>query len=349
MKIVISLAPLHSGSKTRGVGVYTKNLVKTLQTEYPEDQFILTTHSYYDPQADLVHLPFFDPFFLTLPNRFPLPTIATIHDVIPLLFPRFFPRGIKGSLKWRIQRQRARRLTHILTDSQVSKRDIQRVFTLPLEQITTVPLGPSLTPRKLSSPELINIKQKYNLPSQYFLYVGDLNWNKNVPGLIAGFASAAIPGQSLVIVGQAFTSASRIPERLAVDRAIRDSGMADQIRLLGYVPKDELSAIYQLANLYVQPSFYEGFGLPVLDALGHGCPVLSSDQGSLPEIGGQAVHYFDPNDPQALPKMIKQLIHDPAGLRKLARSGPPQAARFSWVKCARETHQVYEKIVAARL
>ena len=191
MKVAISLAPLSSASQTRGVGVYTRELLRALQQNFPDSTFLAKDGNCYHDSVDLVHFPFFDPHFLTLPHRKPLPTIVTIHDLIPLKFASHFPPGLRGRLKYNLQKRSLRGVNHIITDSESSSRDIQEIMNVPESKITVVPLAPIIIRKTatLNSP----IIKKYSLPPRYLLYVGDINWNKNVKGLINAFSQLNKP------------------------------------------------------------------------------------------------------------------------------------------------------------
>ena len=345
MKVVISLKPLQSGSKTRGVGVYTRELIRTLQELYPQDEFIPTTHDYYHQDADLVHFPFFDPFFLTLPLHKSKPTIVTVHDLIPLKFPQHFPKGIRGTIKWWIQRYSLHQVDHLITDSISSQTDIHQLLHFPLEKISVIPLGPNIRYARVPIKLKQTVQQEYNLPDRYLLYVGDVNWNKNVLGLIKEFSLLNNPRLHLVLVGRAFLKEPPTKELRQIKALINKSEAKPRIHLLGFVPSHHLPALYALATLYIQPSWYEGFGLPILEAMEHRCPVISANTGSLPEVGGEAVVYFNPHKKGDLAEKIKQLSASAEKRRQLVELGKKQAKQFSWQKTAQMTYEVYQKLV----
>lgn len=342
MKVIISLKKLHGASNTRGIGVYTRELISGLQTKYPQDKIVVTSHKL-ELGADIIHYPYFDPYFLTLTLIPKIPTIVTIHDLIPLKFPTHFLSGIRGKVKWFIQRHKVRKVAHIITDSQSSKQDIVSLIHVDPSRITVIPLGPNQS-EKVPTRLFNKIVSSYQLPAKYLLYVGDINWNKNVVGLINSFASLKDPNLHLVLIGKIFADKPNIPEYREVEGAISASGKSNQILCLGYVPSHHLSVIYSRAALYVQPSWYEGFGLPVLEAMKFGCPVATSDRGSLKEIGGEAVAYFDPQ--LNMTEVIESLLASPTRLAHLTELGLIQAKKFTWEITARLTHEVYEKVLA---
>jgi len=342
MKIFISTKQLHSASSTRGIGVYTRELVTSLQKHYPKDKVLTAERKQKNELVDIIHYPFFDPFFLTLRVIWNIPTVVTIHDLIPLKFPSHFPVGWRGKLNWHIQKLLLRFMSHIITDSHSSKKDIIKYTGIEKDKISVIYLGPNKSktvPVRMSN----KIFNNYNLPEKFLLYVGDINWNKNVPGLIDAYSALKDQDLHLVLVGKVFGDKPAIPEYRAVINAIARSSKKDKIKLLGFVPSHHLSVIYSRATLYVQPSWYEGFGLPVLEAMKFGCPVASSDRGSLREIGGDAVVYFDPA--KNMRETIERLIVNNAKLTELKSLGIAQAAKFTWENTAQLTHSVYSKIL----
>ena len=342
MKVALATKNLHVDSKIRGIGVYTRELSLALSTSFPKDNFLVADSSLTAPDLDLIHYPFFDPFALTLKNHKSIPVVITIHDLIPLKYPSHYPTGIRGRLKWLRQKKAARLVDHIITDSKASKNDIVRLLPVPESRVTVIPLGSSLD--KTSAKMSRKAKEEYALPNRYLLYVGDINWNKNVVGLINTFAKLDAPTTHLVLVGKTFTANLDIPEANNIRDAIENSGKKDKIHTLGYVPSHHLPAIYSHATLYVQPSWDEGFGLPVLDAMSRGCPVATSSRGSLCEVGGKSVAYFDPD--KDIEKVISDLLASPEDRERLSKLGLTRAKQFSWELAAKRTHEVYAQVIA---
>ncbi|MBU1129884.1 glycosyltransferase, partial [Patescibacteria group bacterium] len=211
-KIAIDISPTQNQNSKRGIGFYTKNLVKYLQKELktnPEyKNWILnliakrSEITQRGKNFDLIHYPFFDPFQLTLPQK-TIPTIVTVHDLIPHQFKKHYPVGIKGEIKWLIQKNRLKKVDYIITDSHSSKYAIHKITKYPTDQIYPVYLGadPIFKPTN-NTKELEKIRKKYKLPKKFALYVGDINWNKNIPNLVRACLSLKYP---LVIVGSAAT------------------------------------------------------------------------------------------------------------------------------------------------
>jgi len=355
-KVAIDISPLKSGHRFRGIGFYTKNLVDALQGLVKNKKYarwrinLIENREEKIESFDLVHYPYFDPFFPTLPRRGRIPLVVTIHDLIPLKFPHYYPPGIRGKIRWLGQKNRLKKVDAIITDSQNSKKDIVKIIGYPEEKIYVVYLAPALSLKGLKNNNLrrlaklkLRIKQKYHLPKTFVLYVGDVNWNKNVPGLVKTCEKVGVP---LVIVGKQAVSKSfnraHIENRDLVwlqKRAKRSKSLF----LLGFVPTEELIAIYSLATVYCQPSFYEGFGLPVLEAMACDTPVVCSNQGSLPEVGGTAAVYFDPYQEKEMEEKLTKVLNDKSLRDRLIRAGKRQVKKFSWRKTAQQTMGVYEK------
>ncbi len=335
---------LYAGSGPRGVDVYARHLFDELSRISSTDKILLAKDKPVDKKADLIHYTFFDPFFLTLWGlASKAQYVVTVHDLIPLKFPEHFPVGLKGKAKWLLQKSALQNSAAIITDSICSKKDIAHFAGIKEDKIFVVPLAAGHT---LVSSKIVKVVTKeYNLPERYLLYVGDINWNKNVPGLIRAFASLDSKQTHLVLVGKAFESSKETVEYKEIEDAIRESGKRDFIHMLGFVPSHHLPSIYRGATLYIQPSWYEGFGFPVLEAMEQKTPVLSASTGSLMEVAGSHAHYFDPSDQKDFVAKLKDLLRSKAKREQYIESGRDWARSFSWEKVVKETHAVYEKIL----
>lgn len=345
---IIAKTP-YAGSGPRGIDVYATHLYNELASTYSRDNTFLSRDKPSQHPVDLVHYTFFDPFFLTLWSRsYKSKFIVTVHDLIPLKFPAHFQVGIRGKLKWLLQRSALSRAAAVITDSECSKHDISLLAGISPEKIFVVPLAAGRT--TVNEKMVRTVRKEYNLPDRYLLYVGDINWNKNVPGLIRAFGELSSETTHLVLVGKAFESSKGTPEYLVIDQAIKElaqkrSQQAANIHMLGFVPSHHLPAIYRGATLYVQPSWYEGFGFPLLEAMEQGVPVASSIAGSLKEVGGEYVHYFDPNVAGQMQSVLDSILTSKAKREKYLESGKVWAKSFSWERVIEETKVVYEKIV----
>ncbi len=344
MNILIDTSPLQNESSIRGIGRYTKELLSSLRT-------IKSPHTFYtnedvaDTSIDLIHYPFFDFFFPTLPFFKKAKTVVTIHDVIPLLFPKHYPRGIRGTINLFRQKLALRGVAHVITDSESSKRDIIDHLHIKPENISVVYLAANEAIKKPVQSVQDEVRKRYSLPKNFALYVGDINYNKNLPFLIRSVKK--IPKLSLVLVGKAMNNTA-IPEGRAIHKTISLLGMEKRVKLIDSVSGDassDLSSMYSLATVYVQPSLYEGFGLPVLEAMQCRTPVVCARAGSLPEVAGDAASYFHPMDEEDCANAIQKVLRFSQKQRSTAvRKGVDQAAKFSWKKVATQTLSVYESI-----
>lgn len=345
IKIEIISKSLYPGSGPRGVDVYARHLYDELSRVSSLDKVILSKDKVSGKPAQIVHYTFFDPFFLTLWGKTPKSKyVVTVHDLIPLKFPAHFPVGIKGKIRWFLQRLALTKASAIITDSVCSQKDISQLIGLPTDKIFVVPLAAGHT---LVSEKMVKtVKAEYKLPERYLLYVGDINWNKNVPGLIKAFGDLKSSQTHLVLVGKAFESSKGTVEYKQIETAIAESGKFDYIHMLGFVPSHHLPSIYRGATLYVQPSWYEGFGFPILEAMEQNTPVLSSSKGSLMEVGGDHAHYFDPANHTEFVAKIKELLKHKDVREKYLVSAKTWAHSFNWEKVVEGTHAVYEKIIS---
>lgn len=345
IRVLLDDAPLHDANAIRGVGTYTRLLAQYLQQQ-PSLELTVTSWKIVDTSNfDLIHFPYFDLFATTLP-MLKTPIVVTVHDVIPLQFSNHYPPGIKGRTRLWKQRLSLRFAHQVITDSQASREQIAQHLSYPLEKITVVPLAgdPSLidsaTKKKTSS------ALTARLPAAYILYVGDINYNKNLPQLIKSLKY--LPDSvELVLVGSNFQR-QQIPEWHAIEQQISLSDVTGRVRFLPDIKMGDYASLlhlYQHATCYVQPSLAEGFGLPVLDALGIGCPVVCSQVSSLPEVGGTAVTYCQP-EAESIARGINHLLDlKPAQRADVIKFGKARAAHFSWGAAAQQTAQVYSQVV----
>lgn len=371
MKVAIDISPLYSVHKTRGVGFYTKRLVETLRKITTKDpryrnwQIKLIRNARYARflrngkleigNFDLIHYPYFDLFWLTLPLRKPKPTVVTVHDLIPLVFPDKFPKGIKGWIKYQIQKQSLKGAKAIITDSENSKKDIIKFTDFPKDRIYVIYLAPGKEFKKLENPATrdsfgmgnwkLEIREKYQLPETFLLYVGDVNYSKNILGLVKAFSNLKPQNSNLklILVGKAFKDET-LPETKEIIQLIKVLKLKDFVKILGFVSDKDLVAIYNLATVYCQPSFYEGFGLPVLEAMACGTPVVAANTSSLPEICGDAAIMVNPYKIEDIARKIKKVISDKIIRGRLVEKGLAQAKKFSWEKTAKETIKVYHEV-----
>lgn len=301
----------------RGGGVYVQGLTKALE-KIPGVKIT-------DTNPDIIHYLYFDPFFLTLtPNR-SKKTIVTVFDLTPIVLKRVFPRGIRGEIKWQIQKRRLKSVDAIITISKSAKNDIEKIIGISDQKVFVTYLAAGDNYKNLNY-------QREN----FVLYVGDVNPNKNINTLLN--AMTLLPEYKLVLVGKAFLEPN-LSEAIAIKKQIKDLELENRVTLTGFVSEEEKIALLNKAKVYVQPSIYEGFGLPVLEAMACGTPVICGRNSSLVEIAGDAATYANIEDSADLADKISKI--------KITGKEISQAKKFSWEKTAAETFNVYEKILAS--
>jgi glycosyltransferase involved in cell wall biosynthesis len=355
IKIAIDISPTIDGNSVRGVGYYTKNLVDSLQKEIKNDlkyknwqiDLIENPQDFKSDNYQLIHYPYFDPFKLTLPHSFKT-TIVTVHDLIPIQFKSHFPIGIKGWLIWHIQKFRLRRVSAIVTVSQYSRKIISQLVHYPIKKITATHLAADSAFKPISNIKLLeSIRQKYNLPKKFVLFVGDINWNKNIPNLVKACKKGKFP---LVIVGSAATKKD-VPVhpwtkdlRWLQARVLKPQ-YSKSLILTGFVPDKDLVALYNLATVYCQASYAEGFGLPLVQAMQSGCPVAHGLHTSPPEIMNEVGLSFNPRSIEDIHSVLKKYWNNPSLCRSQITLGLARARIFKWSKTAQKTLALYSSLI----
>lgn len=276
-----------------------------------------------------------------LPVIHPKRSVVTVHDLGFLYHPGAHTLPQYLYLRWST-RHNARSATRVLADSQATRQDLIRHYGIPSEKIVVVYPGrdPNLVP--VTDPDRLHAtRSRYNLCESYLLYVGTLHPRKNLVRLVRAFAARVVgkhPEVQLVLAGK---KGWRSDEILG---EVRRLDLADRVVLTGYVPDDDLPALMSGAMAFVFPSLYEGFGLPVLEAMACGTPVLCSRVSSLPEVVGGAALLVDPLDADGLGEALARLVGDADLRRDLVIKGFQQLRHFSWRRCAEETLGVLEGV-----
>lgn len=346
MKVAIDKGPLSGGHAVRGIGFHTELLIKHLKELKEVDVDPVSLEAADISKYDVFHYPNFHPYFLTLPSKKPGPSVLTVHDLIPLIYPNHYPPGIRGRFRYFLQKRRLKNIDRVITISKTSKKDIVRFLGIPAEKIDAIYLAPREIFKKLKGKKWKKeIREKYNLPKKFVLYVGDVNYNKNLLRLALAAKNVDTP---LVIVGKQAKSKDfdrSHPENAQLTELLDKFGSDKEILRVGFVPDDDLVKIYNLATLYAQPSLYEGFGLPVLEAMASGTPVLASKTQALVEIADDAAYFVDPKDRKDIEKGLEGLLEDKSLRKELVKKGKKKAEEYSWEKTAKETAEVYKKVV----
>jgi glycosyltransferase involved in cell wall biosynthesis len=346
------------GSKT-GIGIYTSALLAALRETAPQHEFVELNlrrevrmrldrrlrwqqwslpRAAYRARSDLLHIPGFD-----APAWKKCPVVLTVHDLIGRLFPQNLPpvsrfywsRWLPFSIRF---------ADYIIADSEHTQQDIVRLLKIDPARITVIPLaaGPQYQPIAQAD-TLQAIGRKYHLPERFILFVSTLEPRKGIDTLLAAYAALVqlLPDVPVVITGKHGWYTDQIFVQ------VKQLGLETRVIFTGYVPDEDLPALYNCAAVLAFPSRYEGFGLTVLEAMACGTPAVCSNASSLPEVAGDAALLVPPDRPDALADALRQVLADVELHRQMRERGLQQAARFSWEQTARRTLAVYEKVASA--
>ena len=367
MRVAIDARKLHDF----GIGTYTQNLLRHLARIDRRTEYVLLCHkpdlgvasqlgpnfrTVLEPSLNYsiyeqIHVPwvlrrerpdlFHSPHYV-LPPAILCRSVVTIHDCIHLMFPQYLPNRaayayVKASM-W----SAARRSHRILTVSEASKRDILHFFNVPPDKIVVV--YNSIDECFRATPaeeEVARVRERYQLDHRFVLYVGNIKPHKNLVRLIEAFDRLRRGGfddLKLLIIGDEI---SKLP---ALRRAVHKHKLHKHVRFLGFLPTETLAILYRLAALFVFPSLYEGFGLPPLEAMASGTPVVTSNISSLPEVVGDAAMLIDPYDVDSIVDGIRRVLSNPTLANELRSRGIERAREFSWERSVARTRDLYEEV-----
>ncbi len=354
VKVAIDASPLSGGHAVRGIGYFTRQFIDAIlsqQKNHPDfGQWqidLVESKNGFDPQKyDLIHYPSFDIFAPTLPSRLPTPYIVTVHDLIPIEYKEHFPAGFRGQINWQLQKHRLLKSRLVITISHYSKFVINDLTKYPIDQIyVTYGAADQNFQPVTNQATLKQIRSKYHLPPKFVMYLGDVNWNKNLPSLVSTCLDQKIP---LVIVGAAAVrqQVDNHPwnrDLLWLQQTAASPSGQRLITLTGFVPDSDLPGFFSLATLYCQPSYAEGFGLPIVQAMQCGCPVVASNQTCLPEIAYHSALLFNPYSPSNLASTVRQMFTRPALRQKYINLGLLRSRHFNWQNTGLQTLAVYQQ------
>lgn len=300
-------------------------------------------------RISLMHFPHFNVpiFFLT-------PFVVTIHDLILTKFPTTRSSTLHPLLYW--LKDKAYRLViysainrakNIITVSNFTKDDLVNQFKVNPKKITVTYEGVADIFKTDPVNDAMTILQTYNISKPYLLYVGNAYPHKNLEGLIKAFIRIKDkhPELTLVLVGKQDYFYERVKEFAASQDLWQEGRSNNPIVFPGYVPDVDLHIFFQEAILYIFPSMYEGFGLPPLEAMAHGCPVVSSNKASMPEILGKAAAYFNPENEEEILKTVEEVLQNKQKRQEMIRDAYEVIKKYSWEDCARQTVEIYQKIL----
>jgi len=340
------------GRKT-GIGLYTSNLLRALRQVAPQHEYVelssgLTKELRTDQRlewqqfglprraraagVDLLHVTGFD-----APWWKPCPVVLTVHDLIGLLFPANLPpisrlywsRWLPRTIRW---------ADRVIADSNHTKNDVSRLLGISPERIEVIHLGVDEKFHPVEDRKVLEtVRDKYSLPKKFILCLGTLEPRKGLDTLIAALADLAVNNPcELVIAGKRGWYTQPLFQQ------VKALSLGQRVHFTGYVVEEDLGALYSLAHLFVYPSRYEGFGLPPLEAMACGLPVVCTDAASLPEVVGHAALLVPPDDPVALATAMRRLLGDGQLHTEMRSRGMERATRFTWEETARRTLHVYE-------
>jgi glycosyltransferase involved in cell wall biosynthesis len=288
-------------------------------------------------KLDIIHGPGY-----TTPIFGPCARVVTIHDLQYCYYPEIYPKGQYIFFRLFIPLS-AKTSSMIIVDANSTKIDLEKFLAIPPQKIKTIHLAPHPRFTQPPSPnEIRAVRNKYNLPHNYILTISSFRPQKNTLRLIKAYHQLCQKGITckLVLVGR------KLDPYSDVQQLIRDLKLDGKIITTGYVPDEDLPALYKEADLFVYPSYFEGFGIPVLEAMACGLPVILSNVASLPEAGGQAGYYVDPYNIEDIAEAMYNVLTQPALYKELSSKGLKHAHNFSWERVARETLEVYNQVVS---
>ena len=346
IKVAIDTGLLKEDDIIRGIGFHTAEVIKYLRKD-KELQIETLDFTQIDlKKYDINHYPKFNPLLTNFPLVKTTKTVITIHDLIYLAYPDQYPPGIKGKLRFYKNKGFIKKADAIITISETSKKDILKYLGVNEDKVHVIYLAAREIYKPIKDINILHmVKEEFNLPEKFVLYVGDVNYNKNLLTLTDACKKINIP---LVIVGKQAVSDTKTLNHIETQplrELLEKYGDDKDIIRTGYVQDDDLVAIFNLASLYCQPSYHEGFGLTILEAMATRTPVVASDIECHREIAGDAVLYANPKSKKEMSEKIKNALESSRLRESLIEKGSKQVKKYSWDKTAKGTGSVYKEMV----
>ncbi len=296
-------------------------------------------------QCDLVHIP----SLFSIPRALPCPYVITVHDMLDHMSRARIQTGFWGSLHFQLTRQVLRRASRIFAVSNFTKIEMEKLFGIPSTQIEVIynAIDERFLRGHASPADRQLIAERYQVTYPFLLYAGRISPHKNVVRMIEAFSAlkaelekdGAFPDLKLIIIGDDLSGSPDLR------RTVIRSGMQNDVRFLGFVPVEVLRTFYDQAKVFVFPSLYEGFGLPPLEAMAHGTPVVTSNISSLPEVVGNAAVLVHPENVFEIMRALHRVLLDQPLRDKMKERSYKQAAKFSWEKSVRRIMDAYREVV----
>lgn len=278
-------------------------------------------------------------FYFTIPPRkIDAKIIITIHDLIPFIYPNFMPNNFLNKEKYLLDlTRRCSRADIIITVSEASKKDLIKYLDIDAEKIRII--SPGIDTEKYNNFLVNDIRKKYNLRKKYILFLGALEPKKNIKNIIKSFEKANLQDIDLVIAGGKGWKYEEIFETYEL------SLYKKNIKMLDYIAEEDKIALYKEAEIFIFPSFYEGFGMPVLEAMAAGTPVITSNVSSLPEVAGGAAILVNPHSIDEISEAINKILIDEELKKRMIEIGLERAKYYTWSNSAKKLKKIYEELI----
>ena len=362
-----------------GVGTYTRNVVRALARLDQENEYFLlglpqkaseigvlpqNFHSVAVGSPDtasgffqchqavrrlgctLVHIP----HLFSIPQHFPCPYVVTVHDLLDHMYRAHNGSGLTRSLHFHLTRRVLKNAARIFAVSQFTKSELQKLFEIPPNQVEVIynAIDARFLTGHATDADRQMLAERYQITYPFLLYAGRISPHKNLVRIIEAFAALKaelakqdqLPDLKLIIIGDEL---SKHPD---LRRTVHRAGVQNDVRFLGFVPIEVLRVFYDVAKVFVFPSLYEGFGLPPLEAMAHGTPVLTSNTSSIPEVVGNAAVLVNPENLFEIMRALQHVLLDQPLREKLRQAGYEQVKKFSWDRSAAEILTGYREVLA---